>query len=92
MLIVYRYVTTSSIVALDGGNPLFTAPGYLLNFGDVKPVYPKSQAEYTDKMEQLQTMADERLDKKFRRDLGPPSEDTGRFIEFVADRHKISVM
>ena len=78
MLVVYRYVTTSSVVALSGGNPLFTAPGYLFNLGgDIKPVYPKTQVEYLDKMDQLQAMADKRLDDKFRQDRGPPSEDAG---------------
>jgi len=78
MFIVYRYATTSAVVAVEGGNPLFAAPGYLLHFGDdIKPIYPKTQVEYAEKMEQLQEMADKRLDDKFRQDRGPPSEDSG---------------
>jgi hypothetical protein len=76
MLVMYRYVTTSAVVAVNGGNPLFNARGYLFNVGDdVKPVYPKNAAEFADKMEQLQAMADERLDKKFRQDRGSPSDE-----------------
>jgi hypothetical protein len=76
ILIVYRYVTTSAVVAVNGGNPLFTAPGYLFNFGDdAKPVYPKTHDEFIDKMEELQMMADERLDKKFRQNRGSPSNE-----------------
>ena len=72
MLIIYRYITTSAVVAANGGNPLFTAPGYLLSFGvDLKPVYPKTQAEYSKKMEKLQSMADKRLKQKLRQNKDP---------------------
>lgn len=91
MLIVYRYVTTSAVVAVNGGNPLFTAPGYLFNYGDdVRPVYPKSKDEYDDKMEQLQDMADEKLDKRFRQNRGqpPPGDDDGIQTLFITNFNK----
>jgi hypothetical protein len=84
MLIIYRYITTSAVVAVNGGNPLFTAPGYLLSFGaELKPVYPKTQAEYSKKMEELQSMADKRLKKKFQQKPNP--EDGKRVKDGLCD-------
>ena len=70
-MIVFRYISTSAVVAARGGNPLFVAPGYLLHWGDdAKPVYPKSKVEMDKKMHELQRMAHKHLKQKLTQDRG----------------------